>query len=102
MPIAFITGATSGIGLASAEALADLGYNLIICGRRTERLQSLKASLPVDVFPLSFDVRDRAAVSSAIDSLPPEWQAIDVLVNNAGNAHGLSKLQEGDIDDWFK
>ena len=100
MPIAFITGATSGIGRASAEALADLGYDLIVCGRRTERLQDLKASLPVDVVTLSFDVRDRVDVTSAIDSLPPEWQEIDVLVNNAGNAHGLSKVHDGDIDDW--
>lgn len=100
MPIAFITGATSGIGRATAVALANIGYDLIICGRREVRLRELQSSLPVRSYTLAFDVRDRQEVSSAIDSLPDEWQNIDVLINNAGNAHGLSKLQDGDIDDW--
>ena len=100
MPIAFITGATSGIGRATAVALANIGYDLIICGRREVRLRELQSSLPVRSYTLAFDVRDSQEVSSAIDSLPDEWQNIDVLINNAGNAHGLSKLQDGDIDDW--
>ncbi|MGB3182141.1 MAG: SDR family NAD(P)-dependent oxidoreductase [Cyclobacteriaceae bacterium] len=100
--IAFITGATSGIGLATARELAGQQYNLIICGRRTERLQALKEELTgkAEVYPLSFDVRDRKAVEEAIGSLPETWKAIDVLVNNAGNAHGLDPIQSGDPDDW--
>ncbi len=98
--IALITGATSGIGWATAELLAQEGYNLIICGRRTERLDELSEKLSVNTLKLVFDVRDRAGVKEAINSIPDSWKSIDVLVNNAGNAHGLSKLQDGDIDDW--
>lgn len=100
--IALITGASSGIGQATAIKLAESGFDLIICGRRIERLEALKRELAdkVKVHILTFDVRDRIAVSKAIDSLPQEWKAIDVLVNNAGNAHGLSTLAEGDVDDW--
>lgn len=100
--IAFITGATSGIGLASAHLLAKNGFNLIVCGRRKERLDSLKDELGklCDITTLSFDIRQRQEVEEAINSLDAHWQEIDVLINNAGNAHGLSPIQNGDIDDW--
>jgi 3-hydroxy acid dehydrogenase/malonic semialdehyde reductase len=94
-----ITGATSGIGKATAELLADEKCRLILCGRRTDRLDELKASLPGEIITLSFDVRDRNAVEKALAELPEGWEP-DVLVNNAGNAHGLAPLQNGDVDDW--
>lgn len=102
--IALITGATAGIGRAIAVQLAQNGYNLIITGRRTERLDQLKAELQrsaeCKVLTLNFDIRNREATGKAIDGLPQQWQAIDVLVNNAGLASGLSTIQEGDIDNW--
>ncbi len=102
--IALITGATAGIGEATARLLGKNGYDLIITGRRKERLDRLKNELeektPAKVLPLTFDVRRRDEVGKALGSLPEKWQAIDVLVNNAGLAAGLSKLHEGDIDDW--
>lgn len=98
--IALITGATSGIGKATAEAFAKAGFHLILCGRRQERLDQLQASLPTSTTTLLFDVRDYEAVCAAIDSLPEAWKEIEVLVNNAGNAHGLSPIQDGDIGDW--
>ncbi len=102
--IALVTGATSGIGRATAIALADEGYNLIITGRRKERLEELKAMLGItykaDVLVLNFDVRDREAVQAAIESIPAAWKNIDVLVNNAGLAVGLNPIQEGLIEDW--
>ncbi|WP_018477197.1 SDR family NAD(P)-dependent oxidoreductase [Pontibacter roseus] len=99
--IALVTGATSGIGRATAIALAKQGYSIIATGRRSERLQELQQQITeVPVHTLQFDVRDRAAVSEAISSLPTEWRAIDVLVNNAGNAHGLSSIQNGALEDW--
>lgn len=98
--IAMVTGATSGIGWATAEALAKEGYQLIICGRRKERLQELSAKVDVKTLELLFDVSNRAAVAEALNSLPEEWKQIDVLINNAGNAHGLGKIHEGNIDDW--
>lgn len=100
--IALITGATSGIGKAIAESFAEVGIDLILCGRRHERLEDLKQQLSasVKVHTLAFDVREREAVFEAIASLPEEWKAIDILVNNAGNAHGLSAIQDGNIDDW--
>ena len=100
MKIALVTGATSGIGWATAEHLAAVGYKLIICGRREERLKELSSKVEVETYPLIFDVRDKAAVDAAIASLPEEWRAIDVLINNAGNAHGLGKIQDGNVDDW--
>ncbi len=101
-PIAFITGATSGIGKAVAKLLAINNLNLIICGRRESRLKELKVELSAhcDVETLSFDVRDKIAVQQAIESLGPDLKNIEVLVNNAGNAHGLTPIQDGSIDDW--
>lgn len=100
-PIALITGASSGIGKAIAEQIAD-HYRLIICGRRTSRLEALSKVLShkTEILIGSFDVRDQSAVSYFIDSLPDEWQNIFVLINNAGNAHGLSFIHEGDTQDW--
>jgi NADP-dependent 3-hydroxy acid dehydrogenase YdfG len=100
--IALITGASSGIGKAIAEAFAKVGIDLILCGRRQARLDEIAATLGayVKTTTLAFDVRDYASVSEAIATLPSEWQSIDILVNNAGNAHGLSPIQEGDIADW--
>ncbi|WP_323756067.1 SDR family NAD(P)-dependent oxidoreductase [Roseivirga sp.] len=98
--IAMVTGASSGIGWATAEALAKEGYQLIICGRRKERLQELSAKVDVKTLELIFDVRDKVAVAEALNSLPTAWKNIDVLINNAGNAHGLGKIHEGNVDDW--
>ncbi|MFN0049414.1 MAG: SDR family NAD(P)-dependent oxidoreductase [Cytophagales bacterium] len=99
---AFITGATSGIGKATAEAFANYGFNLVICGRRLERLKNLQKALSakVKVHILSFDVRNSNEVIHAILSLPAEFKSIDILVNNAGNAVGFSPLQDGKIADW--
>ncbi len=98
----FITGATSGIGKATAERLAQEGYKLILCGRRADRLENLKAELSVstEVYSLVFDVRDREEVIQQINSLPEAFQNISVLINNAGNAHGLDPIQNGNLDDW--
>jgi NADP-dependent 3-hydroxy acid dehydrogenase YdfG len=100
--IAFITGATSGIGEATARIFSDHGIDLIICGRREKRLQSLQAKLSqkVKVHTLTFDVKDRDKVFQIIDDLPEEWKKIDILVNNAGNAHGYDSIHEGSLDDW--
>ena len=99
-----ITGATSGIGEAIAVRLAGEGFNLILAGRRRERLEKLKEKMEADfgvsVYVLAFDVRDFRAVEAAFEGLPEEWQAIDVLVNNAGLAVGLEPLHEGAVDDW--
>jgi NADP-dependent 3-hydroxy acid dehydrogenase YdfG len=100
--IALVTGATSGIGRATAITLAKMGYDLIATGRRADRLEELKTQLPkeVDFLPLVFDVRDRSNVLSMLTNLPPNWKKIDILVNNAGNAHGLDPIQTGNLDDW--
>lgn len=100
--IALITGATSGIGKATAEAFANAGIDLILCGRRSEVLDELKAffSEKVSITTLAFDVRNANDVAKAIKSLPEEWKNIDILVNNAGNAHGLEPIQDGNITDW--
>jgi len=95
-----ITGASSGIGKATAELFAKDGARLILCGRRQERLDQLKDSLNTEVHLLNFDVRDRTAVFRAIESLPANWKQIDILINNAGNAHGLDPVQTADLDDW--
>ncbi|NNL03490.1 MAG: SDR family NAD(P)-dependent oxidoreductase [Eudoraea sp.] len=99
---AFITGATSGIGKATAELFASKDIRLIICGRRKERLKELKKQLEplTDVCTLNFDVRDKETVSSAIESLPKEFRHIDILINNAGNAHGLDPIEKGSLEDW--
>jgi 3-hydroxy acid dehydrogenase/malonic semialdehyde reductase len=100
--IAFITGATSGIGKATAELLSRNGFKLIVCGRRKEKLEELvkELSAHTEITSLSFDVRDRASVERAIRNLPPDWKQIEVLINNAGNAHGLAPIQTGDVADW--
>lgn len=102
--IAFITGATAGFGKAIAEQFAKNKYNVIITGRRKERLSALASELKtkyaVDVLPLCFDVRHLDEVQLAIASLPESWKNLDVLVNNAGLASGLNPIQEGVIDDW--
>ncbi len=100
--IALITGATSGIGEATAKLLAGHNFDLILCGRRADRLKKLQEALSVStkVTLLSFDVRSEENVNASIASLPEHWKKIDVLVNNAGNAHGLSPIQSGDTRDW--
>lgn len=104
MRIALITGATSGIGRATALRLAEDNFNLIITGRRLELLESLKKEIEVkykkDVLILNFDIRKRELVEKAIDTLPERWRKIDVLVNNAGLAVGLNHIQDGMIEDW--
>lgn len=97
-----ITGATSGIGEATARLLASKKFNLILCGRRQDRLDKLKNELKkqTSVTTLSFDVRDKEAVTTSIASLTGTWKTIDVLINNAGNAHGLDPIQSGSVEDW--
>ena len=95
-----ITGATSGIGKATAELFAKRGERLILCGRRQERLEQLKEKFKGETLLLNFDVRNREAVFDAIDSLPNEWKQIDILINNAGNAHGLDTVDTANLDDW--
>ncbi len=99
---ALITGATSGIGRATAFEFAKHNINLIICGRREDRLETIKSALEksTNVHTLCFDVRDNEAVKKAIASLPDAFSHIDVLINNAGNAHGLDPIETGTIDDW--
>lgn len=102
--IVLITGATSGIGEACARKFASAGYSLIITGRRTERLEKLKASLeteyPTEVISLTFDVQDRLAVNEAIEGLSAPWKQIDILINNAGLAAGRDLFEDADMDDW--
>ncbi|HRN41891.1 MAG TPA: SDR family NAD(P)-dependent oxidoreductase [Vicingus sp.] len=104
--IVLITGATSGFGKATAKLFAKKGNHLIITGRRADRLEKLTNKLidkyNVRVLPLCFDVRDQKATLEAINTLPEKWKEIDVLINNAGLASGLSKIQDGDFDDWNK
>jgi NADP-dependent 3-hydroxy acid dehydrogenase YdfG len=100
--IALITGATSGIGLATAHELAKHDFKLILCGRRKDRLLREQTLLGrfTEVETLCFDIRDRQAVDKAFNGLPKPWQQVDVLINNAGNAHGLDPIQKGDVRDW--
>lgn len=100
--IALITGASSGIGKATAIKLADKEFNLIVCGRRKEKLDELKSLLSnkVSITTLVFDVRDKAEVDAQINSLNDDWKNIDLLVNNAGNAHGSAAINEDDVDNW--
>jgi 3-hydroxy acid dehydrogenase/malonic semialdehyde reductase len=100
--IVFLTGATSGIGEATARLLAKHQFNLILCGRRQDRLDKLKADLSslTEITTLSFDVRDQPEVQKQIQSLPEKWKRIDILINNAGNAHGMDPIQSGKLEDW--
>ncbi|MGB5481561.1 MAG: SDR family NAD(P)-dependent oxidoreductase [Eudoraea sp.] len=99
---AFITGATSGIGKATALLFASKDIRLVICGRRKELLIKLQKQLEplTDVYILNFDVRDKNAVSNAINSLPEKFSHIDILINNAGNAHGMDPIEKGSLEDW--
>lgn len=102
--IVLVTGASSGIGEACAKRFAEAGARLIVAARRGDRLQDLARDLHrqwgTAVHCLSLDVRDRTAVMQQLTQLPPDWQGIEILVNNAGLSRGLDKLQEGDLDDW--
>jgi NADP-dependent 3-hydroxy acid dehydrogenase YdfG len=102
--ITLITGATAGIGLACAKRFAKEGHDLIVTGRRKERLEKIAAEIKqknsVQVLSLSFDITIVNEVRDAIESLPQEWKNIEILVNNAGLAVGLNTVQEGVIDDW--
>lgn len=99
----FITGATSGIGEGCARKFAAMGSNLILNGRNTEKLESLKKELTaqgVEVLTLPFDVRDRKAMQEAVDSLQGQWKHVDILINNAGLVIGMDKEHEGSLDEW--
>ena len=100
--IALITGATSGIGMATAKLFAKNGVKLILCGRRGERLKKLSEELSAstEVFTLNFDVRNKMEVDTAIKSLPKNFSEIDILINSAGNAHGMDTIDEGNTEDW--
>jgi len=99
---ALITGATSGIGKATAQRFAKEGIRIVLCGRRTALLEKLQKELAssTEVHTLAFDVRDKIAAQKEIESLPTAFSKIDILVNNAGNAHGLDPIQDGSMDDW--
>jgi 3-hydroxy acid dehydrogenase/malonic semialdehyde reductase len=100
----FITGATSGFGKACAHSFAIDHHRLILTGRRSDRLENeaafLREKYSAEILTLNFDVRDRAAVKQAVDSLPAEWRTIDILINNAGLAAGSDLIQDGNLDDW--
>mgnify|MGYP001165595259 FL=1 len=98
--IVVITGASSGIGWATAESFSKHGAKLILCGRRKEKLKELSLNLSTQSHILTFDVRDRKAVFDAFETLPDEWKNVDILINNAGNAHGLDPVQTATLDDW--
>lgn len=102
MKTVLITGATSGIGRATARAFAKNSYKVILCGRREDRLAELQEELlqRTQVHTLLFDVRDKKEVIRNIESLPTSFANIDILINNAGNAHGLDPIQNGDLSDW--
>jgi len=99
MKTALITGATSGIGKATAIALAEKKYKLILCGRNQSVLDELKKTLPTEVHICNFDVRNKVEVFSQIQHLPTEFRSIDILINNAGNAHGLATFDQADLED---
>jgi 3-hydroxy acid dehydrogenase/malonic semialdehyde reductase len=102
--IALITGATSGIGKATAFELAKVGFKLIVCGRRKTVLKNIVKDLNkiTPTVSLCFDVSINTEVVGAFNSLPKDWMRVDVLINNAGNAHGMDLFQEGNIEDWDK
>ncbi len=99
---ALITGATSGIGLATAQIFAKNGLRLILCGRRKDRLKNIAEELQnlTDVHTLLFDVRNKIDVFKSIQSLPEDFSKVNILINNAGNAHGLNAIQNGNLEDW--
>ncbi|AIA71062.1 bifunctional NADP-dependent 3-hydroxy acid dehydrogenase/3-hydroxypropionate dehydrogenase YdfG [Pectobacterium atrosepticum] len=98
--IIFVTGATAGFGESITRKFISAGHKVIATGRRQERLDALKAELGDALYPLKLDVRDRQAIEQAVASLPAEWRAIDVLVNNAGLALGLEPAHKASVDDW--
>lgn len=102
--IVLITGATSGIGLACAEIFAKNGYDLIVTGRRNDRLMEITGNFPakykIEVLALNFDVRNKQETEKALESLPEKWKQIDILINNAGLASGLNPIQDGNTEDW--
>ena len=102
--IVFISGATSGIGKACAEKFASFNYNIIITGRREERLSVIKAELEdkynINVLTLCFDVQDRKKVFEVIQNMPEEWKSIDILINNAGLSLGRDSFDDSNLDDW--
>lgn len=102
MKTAFITGATSGIGRATAIELGKNGFRIIACGRRQDRLNEIKTELAgsTEITTLTFDVREKKSVFEAVQSLEANWRSIDLLINNAGNAHGLSNIKDGSEEDW--
>ena len=99
--IAFITGSTSGIGYSISKVLAK-DYALILCGRRKKRLNKIKDELSklTDVYTLCYDIRDNESLKKSFNSLPNKWKKIYILVNNAGNAHGMDLIHEGNVTDW--
>ena len=98
--IVFITGATAGFGAAMARTFVQNGHKVLISGRREDRLQTLSAELGDAVLPVVLDVTDKASIKSALDGLPAEWKQIDVLINNAGLALGVTPAHESSLDDW--
>ena len=102
MKTILITGATSGIGLAAAKKLANEKNQLILCGRRQRKLDEISEELSksANVLSLCFDVSDKNEVNRLLSDLPKEFSSVDVLINNAGNAHGLDTIQDGSLDDW--
>ena len=103
-PIAIVTGASAGFGRATAIALARNSYDVVITGRRSEKLEAVEEAIrsktDADVLSLTFDIRDKKAVEDACGKLSGKWETVDVLVNNAGLAAGLSHIHDGNVDDW--